>query len=129
MKVKYVVHKKTKAFLCFDEFDGRSCLFTSELPQMPLNPDADDKDLMNYFNYHYPELSFDEYEIVEFDLIESGIVGADIRNKLTPANNLISMLETYFTTTDEDGKSTLLKFIKLEIENIETSIEYLKNLL
>lgn len=124
MKVKYVVHKKTKAFLCFDEFDGRSCLFTSELPQMPLNPDADDKDLMNYFNYHYPELSFDEYEIVEFDLIESGIVGA-----VTPANNLISMLETYFTTTDEDGKSTLLKFIKLEIENIETSIEYLKNLL
>lgn len=124
MKVKYVVHKKTKAFLCFDEFDGRSCLFTSELPQMPLNPDADDKDLMNYFNYHYPELSFDEYEIVEFDLIESGIVGA-----VTPANNLISMLETYFTTTGEDGKSTLLKFIKLEIENIETSIEYLKNLL
>lgn len=129
MKVKYVVHKKTKAFVSFQEFDGRSCLFTSELPQMPLNPEADNKDLMSYFNHYYPELSFDEYEIVEFDLVESGIVGADIRNKLTPANNLVSMLETYFTSTDEHTKSVLLKYIKLEIENTKTSTEYLKNLL
>lgn len=129
MKVKYVVHKKTKAFVSFQEFDGRSCLFTSELPQMPLNPEADNKDLTSYFNLNYPELSFDEYEIVEFDLVESGIVGADIRNKLTPANNLVSMLETYFTSTDEHTKSVLLKYIKLEIENTKTSTEYLKNLL
>lgn len=121
MKVKYVVHKKTKAFLCFDEFDGRSCLFTSELPQMPLNPDADDKDLMNYFNYHYPELSFEEYEIVEFDLIESGIIGADIRNKLSPMKNLITLL-----VNNVDVNS---KYVHDEIKQSKISIDYLSNLL
>lgn len=129
MKVKYLVHKKTKAFLSFQEFDGKSCLFTSNLPHMPLNPEADNNDLKNYFSYHYPELSFEEYEILEFDLVESGSIGADIRNKLTPPNNLVAMLETYFTTTNKKTKKMLLEYIKTEMGNTKASVEYLKNLL
>lgn len=50
-------------------------------------------------------------------------MGADIRNKLTPPNNLCAMLKI----KDPDTKTKIL--INKEIKNTENSIEYLKNLL
>jgi hypothetical protein len=57
-------------------------------------------------------------------------LGADIRNKLTPPNNLIAILKQCNITHKNNGVNTTFdKLIKKEITNTQNSIEYLKNLL
>jgi len=78
----------------------------------------------------YYEIS-DKYicdlELIEYDLIESGVVGADIRNKLTPVFKLLELLKKYFKIKNEKGN--VKKFIDAEIKESEKSIEYISNLL
>jgi hypothetical protein len=55
-------------------------------------------------------------------------IGADIRNKLSPLLNLISLLERQKEVNDV-MKVKLQKYIDKEIKQSKISIEYLKNLL
>ena len=59
---------------------------------------------------------------------ELDAIGADIRNKLSPLNNLICLLERQ-KEVDNDMKIKIQEFIDREIEQGKISIEYLKNLL
>ncbi len=129
MKVKYLVHKETREFVEVLNINHTPMVFTSELPHMSMSADVSNDEILEYLKAENPTINFDDYEVVEFELIESGSVGADIRNKLTPPNNLVSMLETYFNTTNKKTKSMLLNYIKIEMENTKACVEYLKNLL
>jgi len=66
---------------------------------------------------------------VEFDLIEFGEIGADIRNKLTPSYNLVALVELFLKEEDSDKKSKLKKLIKKEIIQSKESVKYIANLL
>ena len=57
-------------------------------------------------------------------------VGDDIRNKLSPPNNLIAMLNNYnIDYKGDDIHGTMDKLLKKEIQNTKNSVEYLKDLL
>ena len=73
--------------------------------------------------------SFDNFELVEFDLIESGEVGADIRNKLGNYNNLVQLVETLLEEKDYKIRILLKKLIREEILLGKESVKYLADLL
>lgn len=57
-------------------------------------------------------------------------VGADIRNKLTPPNNLIALLNNFkIEYKGDDINGRMDEILKKEIKNVEFSVDYLKNLL
>lgn len=59
-----------------------------------------------------------------------GEVGADIRNKLTPPNNLIALLNNFkIEYKGDDINGRMDEILKKEIKNVEFSVDYLKNLL
>jgi hypothetical protein len=129
MKVKYLVHKETREFIEVTTMCGTPMVFTSELPHMPMNADKSNDEILEYLKTENPTINFDDYEVVEFDLVQSDVIGADIRNKLSPPNNLLAMLEDYFSIANEDTKEKILVYIRKEMKQTEISIEYLKNLL
>lgn len=129
MKVKFLLHKETREFVEITNYGGTPMVFTSELPHMPLNADTSNDDILKYIKSNYPSINFDDYEVVEFDLVIAGDIGADIRNKLSPPKNLVAMLEQYFELEDSTDKIVLLKYIKMEMNTTKTSIDYLSKLL
>jgi hypothetical protein len=129
MKVKYLIHKETREFVEVTTMCGTPMVFTSELPHMSMNGDTSDDEILEYLKANYPTINFDDYEVVEFDVVISGDIGADIRNKLTPPKNLVAMLEDYFSIANEDTREKLLVYIKREMEQTKTSIDYLSKLL
>jgi hypothetical protein len=76
-----------------------------------------------------PEINLDDYELVEFDCIESGVVGADIRNKLTPILNLIALNKLLLDEDDQQKIEPLKRLIKKEMETSKICIKYLVKLL
>ena len=58
-------------------------------------------------------------------------IGADIRNKLSPIKNLISLIrrQREFSDTSIEVKEELQKLINSEINQCEKSIKYLSELL
>jgi len=141
MKVKALRYKKEfndfQEFVLIEEYGGEPMVFTSEIPK--LQPEtATIEDMRKYIEnndyYEDLEINWDKLELVEFDLIESGVVGADIRNKLTPPLNLVALLRIYFSETDDKeddvrNKEKLLPYIKKEMEQSEKSVKYISNLL
>jgi hypothetical protein len=136
MKVKALRYKDTKEFVYIDHEHGgeEPMIFTSTLPK--LQPETADLEVMkelfeNNDYYEGLELDFDKVELVELDIIESGEVGADIRNKLSPPKNLIALLEVFFETkvgyTDERRK--LVNIIKEEMKQAKKNIDYIADLL
>src|ERR1035437_3902814 len=99
MKFKALRTKKEpKEFVTFQTFGDTTIMFTSNLPD-PKPETATLEGLKEYYKKYSPlpdELSLDDIEMTEFDLIESDVIGADIRNKLSPPKNLVNMLEIYF---------------------------------
>ena len=75
------------------------------------------------------DVNWDEYEIVEIEYHESGAIGADIRNKLTPSTNLVALLEIYFNSPELIHKDKMLVIIRREMEEVKKSVEYLAKLL
>jgi len=134
MKIKTLRTKREpKEFVVIDNFFGKNMVFTSLLPRLMHVTTTMDL-LKIYYEEHslLPEdinFNFDDYELVEYDLIEAGVVGADIRNKLSSPNNLVSMLKLYFEEIDKEKKDKLEQYIKKEIEQSEISIKYLSKLL
>ena len=104
----------------------------SELPK--LQPETATLEVMkkNFEENDYYEgldLNFDKLELVELDVFESGEVGADIRNKLTPCYNLLAILKIYFKETDDSKKYHMKRLIEKEMELSKKSIKYIANLL
>lgn len=121
-----------KEFVMVEEVWGKPTVITSELPKLQPKT-ATLENMKKIFEendiYHGLDLDFDKLELVELDVIESGEVGADIRNKLLPLLNLTALIKLYLKESDEELKIKLKKLIEREIENSERSIKYITNLL
>jgi hypothetical protein len=126
MKVRTLRMKD--GFKEFAMFDEEGCLYTSETPQL-LPTTATMEDLIKYHEMEDFETDFDKLEIVEFDLAESGVIGADIRNKLTPPKNLVSLLEVLFDNPESVDKDKIMKIIRKEMNATKKSVEYIAQLL
>ena len=130
MKVKALRDKDTKEFVHIESFgeNRKLMVFNGELPVV--QPVSATIEMMKSI---YPLTegmdSFDNFELVEFDLIESGEVGADIRNKLTPYKNLVALVELFLDEENILKKKKLKKFIRKEILQSKKSVKYLAGLL
>lgn len=130
MKVKALRYKeefnKFKEFVHIQEMGGEPEVFTSDLPN--IQPMTATMKLMKNI-YGDKCFDLDKFELVEFDLIETGEVGADIRNKLTPYKNLVALVELLLDENDGDDRLKLKKFIRKEIVQSKKSVEYIAKLL
>ena len=104
---------------------------TSSIPDV-LPDTASLEMLKKYYEVsgHKADLDFDTIEVVEYDFVESGKVGADIRNKLSPPLNLVQLLEEYFINLvhTNEKREKLTEFIKKEMKQTLVSVDYLKKL-
>jgi hypothetical protein len=132
MKFKTLRNKVSKEFVEITSFTPNSqpLTFTSEFP-FPLAETATLEAMKKYYNKYFKghQIDFDNLEIVEFDLIESGVVGADIRNKLSPCLNLVSLLKVYFKEPEGDKKKKIQGFIRDSMKQSLKSVKYLSKLL
>jgi len=130
MKVKALRNKTTGKFLhfmCEDELND-AMLVERSLPEL-LEADITLEGLLDHYNSRYPYIDTTEFELVEFDLIESGVIGDDIRNKLTPFKNLVASI-SLFLIEKSAGKKILMKgHIEKEIKQAKISLEYLTKIL
>lgn len=132
MKVKVLRYKKSKEFIRLKKFDGEPMVFTSELPK--IQPESATLEIIKSIIetddfYEGIDLDFNEIELVGFDLIETGEVGADIRNKLSPYKNLVALVELFLKEREHGKKIALKKLIRKEIIRSKKSIKYLAGLL
>lgn len=132
MKVKALRDKDTKEFIYIMKLGEKFMVFTGEIPQV--QPLTATMELMKEI-YPLKECEFDDFnnfELVEFDLIEAGEVGADIRNKLSPPKNLVELLEVFFgdkVAYASEERKELAEIIKREMKQTKVSVEYLAKLL
>ncbi len=139
MKCKALRKKDTKEFveICFYRHDtnpntGTYVVYTHELPNpQPLTATRELMDV--YYGQQSvplpPEINLDDYELVELDIIESGIVGADIRNKLTPLLNLIALCGIVLKNEHPEKMDNIKRLLRKEMETSKICIKYLTNLL
>jgi hypothetical protein len=129
MKAKALRNKTTGKylhFMCEDELNDAMLVERSLLEL--LEADITLEGLLDHYNSRYPCIDTTEFELVEFDLIETGIVGADIRNKLSPFKSLIALIGVYILEKSE-GKKILMKgLIQRDIKQARASLEYLTKL-
>jgi len=127
MKVKTLRFKDSKEFVHIMEDGG---LATSSQPNI-LAETANIESLKEYLESHdFAEgIDFDNLEMIDYYLINSDEIGADIRNKLSPPKNLVTLLEKYFDTMDTGEKIKLLKYIQDSMEETKKSVDYLSKLL
>jgi hypothetical protein len=139
MKFKALRKKETLEFVKIQEFGETrmNVVFTSELPNpQPMTA------TMDLIKKHYEgkinlqDFNFDDYELVEFEIYEADTVGADIRNKLNPTENLVRMLEEFFTEPFEPRsnlarmkQNDLIRLIKKEMIETKINIKYIADLL
>jgi hypothetical protein len=140
MKFKALRNKETKEFVEIQNFGGMNILFTSELPKpQPMTATIElMKVLYDGGLTKIPQgFSIDDLELVEFEMNEADAtfaIGADIRNKLTPIQNLLALLKIYFTESSDKAfeynkKQKLVRHIVKEREISEEMVKYLANLL
>lgn len=135
MKFKALRTKKEpKEFVHIDTIATTMILYTGDLPKpQPLT--ATMEGMKDYYKNDIPlpnQITLDDLELVEFDLIESGVVGADIRNKLSSPLNLVLMLEVYFEPNvahASEERQKLYELIKKEMKQSAVCINYLSDLL
>jgi len=139
MKFKALRNKETKEFVEIQKFGGINVVFISELPNpQPLTATIDlmkqiyDGELSDGIDF-----DFNDFELVEFEMNEADSTfayGADIRNKLTPIQNLLVLLKIYFTESsdksfEDNKKQKLVRHIVKEMEISGEVVKYLANLL
>lgn len=139
MRFKALRNKETKEFVEIQKFGGINVVFISELPNpQPLTATIDlmkqiyDGELSDGIDF-----DFNDFELVEFEMNEvdsTFAIGADIRNKLTPIQNLLALLKIYFTESSDKAfeynkKQKLVRHIVKEREISEEMVKYLANLL
>jgi len=120
MKVKVLRRKDTKEFAHFIKLGDKFLEGTCTIPTL-MSVEADMSAIR--FIYSDSDINFDEYEIVEYEITESGVVGADIRNKLTPMKNFIALFKNEYCHTPVADE------IIDEMEQCKENIEYLSKLL
>jgi hypothetical protein len=129
MKVKTLRFKDTKEFVHILEGGHMA---TAIIPDILANT-ASIETLKKYYETIDPEreIDYDNLEVVEYDLMEVGVVGSDIRNKLSPPKNLVSLLEEYFDNRNPENYDSekLERLIRKEMNQTKVSIEYLAKLL
>src|ERR1035437_10315493 len=122
MKFKTLRTKKEpKKFVHIDTIATTMILYTGDLPKpQPLT--ATMEGMKDYYKNDIPlpnQITLGDHELVEFDLIESGVVGADIRNKVSSPLNLVLMLEVYFEPNvahASEERQKLYELIKKEMK-------------
>jgi hypothetical protein len=137
MKVKALRYKKEhNPFQEFVRLDvnyglGLCGIYTSDTPI--IQPEsATLEGMQDYYESNNIEIDWDKLELVEFELVEKNTIGADIRNKLTPSYNLISLLELYFKDNVAhaiEKRAKLATLIKKEMKKSKECIKYIANLL
>ena len=133
MKIKALRYKKE--FNPYQEFVhlyingqlGICDVLTGELPE-PRPVTATMEGIVSYYESKNVDLDWDRFELVELDLIESGEVGADIRNKLGNYNNLVSLVQDFLEETNPDTKKIMKELIWAEIRLGKETVEYLAKL-
>lgn len=115
-----------------DPNNGTWVVYTGALPNP--QPTTATPELMTEYYSHQavplpPEINLDDYELVEFDCIESGVVGADIRNKLTPLLNLIALCEIVLKGDHPEKQDVVKGLLRKEMETSKICIKYLVKLL
>jgi len=132
MKAKALRYKESKEFIYIQELGGEPSVFTSDLPNLhPMTATIELIGGMLEDNDFYEglDLDLDAIELVELDIIESGKVGADIRNKLGNYNSLVQMVELLLMEKDHERKIKLKKLVRKEIKLGHETVKYLANLL
>ncbi len=133
MKFKTFRKKDTKEFIYIhinDNFQTIFGVYTTETPVlMPMTATMVLYKEM-YGKYDWGDYNIDDYELIELDIIDADAVGADIRNKLTPLKNLISMLRALKTRKfDKDKRKGMKELVEREMLQGEICIDYLTNLI
>lgn len=130
MKAKALRNKATGKYLHFqiDDFGATGRVIECSLPEL-LEADITLEELLDHYYSIYPYIDTREFELIEFDLIETGVLGADIRNKLTPFKNLIALVGVYLHEKSA-GKKLLMKgLLERDMRQARISLEYLTKLL
>ena len=123
MKFKTFRKKDTKEYVhLFETIKGT---FTADMPQiLPITAKFETICIL------FPNINLSNSELIEIDVIDSEEIGADIRNKLSPLKNLLSLFkERDKYTNDSEIYNKLTDVIYKEIDQCEISIDYLANLL
>ena len=126
MKVKALRNKTTGKFLHYErsEFSGNGWISDNNLPDIQ-DGDIKLEELLDKFAISGSNIDSIDYELIEFELIETGVVGADIRNKLSPIKNLIALIGVYLLEKSA-GKKILMKgLLDRDIKQARISLEYL----
>jgi len=135
MKYKVLRYKKefdpNMEFIRIEDMGAGPEVFTSDTPN--LQPEtATYDDLRKYMEsddyYEGLDLDWDKVELVEYELTDSGEVGADIRNKLGNYYSLVQLVELLLEEKNPDTRKTLKKLIRAEIKLGKESVEYLAEL-
>jgi hypothetical protein len=99
---------------------------TSNIPK--IQPETATLDEMKvYFAEKKLDIDWENIELIELELIEPNTTGADIRNKLSPIKNLLSILRSSKVPLHENPK--INEIIQEEIIRAESSVAYIANLL
>jgi hypothetical protein len=136
MKFAALRHKKTPEFASIQSFNetGKYRLYTHELPD-PRPEDVTIEMLKGYYDQHglvIEDGNFDDLEFKRYDYFEEGVLGADIRNKLSPIKNLLTLLTIYKDqkhAMDWDHKEYFEKQIIDLIEECKESVVYISELI
>jgi hypothetical protein len=78
------------------------------------------------------QMSFDDMEMVEFEMYEVNSIDVNIHNEFNSCKTLISLLEEYFSVNvihASEERSRLANLIKKEMKENKKNIEYVANLL
>lgn len=128
MKVKTLKSKSTGNYLHFTLDEHDVIMVERKLPDI-LQADVTLEGLFDHYAMTFPYLDTTDFDVVELDLIETGVIGADIRNKLTPVKNLIATVEAYLNEKSSGKKIIMKGHIEKDIRQVRIAIEYLTKLL
>ena len=134
MKFTALIHKTHGEFASIESFNetGMFEVCTHSLPD-PIPEDLSIELLKGYYDQHGLIIEgFDNLEIKRYDFFEEGVLGADIRNKLSPIKNLLTLLTIYKEqkhAMDWDHKEYFENKIIELIEECKESVTYLSELL
>jgi hypothetical protein len=132
MKVKALRKKDTKEFVVMDFNENFKCLlgvYTTEVPKLQPVSATMEHFKMLHAGYDLRGYDFEDFEYAKLDVFDGDMVGADIRNKLTPFNSMIDLHGLLKKRMDKEKKDSLKRLLEKVIEQSRESIEYLKNLL
>lgn len=132
MKIKALRTKKEpKEFVELNYHNGTWVVYTSELPN-PQPVTATPELMKEYFTQQSTplpvDINLDDYELVEFDVIERGVVGEEIRNRLVSILNLIALCELFLKDEEPEKKGTIKNLLKSEIKTSKICIKHLANM-